>query len=105
MTTTGTIEQTRMPTAMRCHADDTVLVALRDIAAGEMFQAGGAAITANTAIRSGHKIALRDHAPGDPVIRYGEQIGLASGLISAGDHVHSHNLKTALSGEVAFAQY
>ena len=105
MTTTGTIEQTRMPTAMRCHAEDTVLVALRDIAAGETFEEGGDAITANIAIRSGHKIALRNHAPGDPVIRYGEQIGLASAPISAGDHVHSHNLKTALSGEVAYGDF
>lgn len=99
------IGQARMPAAMRCHADDTVIVALRDIAAGETVEAGGAAITANAAIRSGHKIALRNHAPGDPVIRYGERIGLASAPISAGDHVHSHNLKTALSGEVAYADF
>ena len=105
MTTTDTIEQTRMPTAMRCHAEDTVLVALRDIAAGEPVEADGTAIVTNTAIRSGHKIALRDHAPGDPVIRYGEPIGRASALIGRGDHVHSHNLQTALSGEVVYGDF
>ncbi|WP_244982798.1 UxaA family hydrolase [Croceicoccus marinus] len=105
MTTTDRIEQIRTPPAMRCHADDTVLVALRDIAAGETVEAGDGEIAARSPIRSGHKIALQDHAPGDPVIRYGERIGLASAPISRGDHVHSHNLKTALSGEVAYGDF
>jgi len=99
------IDQVRMPAVMRCHAGDTVLVALRDVAAGESVEAAGETVTVGAAIRSGHKIALQDHAAGDPVIRYGEQIGLASTPISRGDHVHSHNLKTALSGEVAYGDF
>ena len=43
-------------------------------------------------ISSGHKIALRDIAEGQPVLRYGSIIGYASRAIGAGSHVHSHNL-------------
>ena len=98
-------EKTRAPAALRCHVDDTVVVALRDIAAGEAVDAGGVRIAPGPAIRAGHKIALRAHAPGDPVIRYGERIGVATAPIARGDHVHSHNLKTALSGEVAYGDF
>ncbi|MEA4912432.1 MAG: UxaA family hydrolase [Oscillospiraceae bacterium] len=40
----------------------------------------------------GHKIALCDLSPGDPIIKYGENIGQASALISKGDYVHIHNM-------------
>ena len=40
----------------------------------------------------GHKIALREIAPGESVIRYGSFIGRASVPIHAGDSVHTHNL-------------
>lgn len=103
--TIETFVPTRTPAAMRCHADDTVVVALCDIAAGEAVAVGGVRISARSDIRSGHKIAVSAHAVGDPVIRYGERIGLASTAIARGDHVHSHNLKTALSGEVAYGDF
>jgi (2R)-sulfolactate sulfo-lyase subunit alpha len=50
---------------------------------------------AQQAIPLGHKIALSDIAPGDPVIKYDESIGNASKAIKKGQHVHTHNLKTA----------
>ena len=40
----------------------------------------------------GHKIALRDIAPGEHIMKYGECIGAASHPISKGDYVHVHNL-------------
>lgn len=46
----------------------------------------------------GHKYARRDIACGSPVIKYGCSIGTASADIKEGEHVHSHNLKTALGG-------
>ena len=46
----------------------------------------------------GHKIALRDIAKGEPVIKYGFPIGEATEDIPAGGHVHTHNLHTLLSG-------
>lgn len=45
----------------------------------------------------GHKRALRDIEEGAFVIKYGYPIGRASENIRAGDPVHTHNLKTALT--------
>ncbi len=48
---------------------------------------------------NGHKYALTDVNKGEKVIKYGYPIGTASEDIKKGEHVHSHNLKTSLSGE------
>ena len=40
----------------------------------------------------GHKIAVRDIRPNEPILKYGEQIGKANCLIPKGEHVHVHNL-------------
>jgi len=42
----------------------------------------------------GHKVALRDLAVGDTIVRYGQDIGRVVAPIRKGDHVHTHNLKT-----------
>lgn len=42
----------------------------------------------------GHKVALRDLAADDTVIKYGEDIGRMVSAAAAGGHVHVHNLKT-----------
>ena len=42
----------------------------------------------------GHKIALKDLAEGDTVLKYGHDIGKAVAAVKAGDHVHVHNMKT-----------
>ncbi len=47
-----------------------------------------------SAVPGGHKIALCDISPGEYVIKYGEPIGVAVAGISAGDHVHVHNMKS-----------
>ena len=59
----------------------------------------GVLITPREGIPAGHKIALRDIAKGEKVIKYGCPIGTAQSDIRAGEWIHSHNLKTALSGE------
>lgn len=48
---------------------------------------------------NGHKYALCDITKGEPIIKYGFPIGTASENIKKGEHIHSHNLKTALSSE------
>ncbi len=50
----------------------------------------------------GHKYALRDIRAGEAIIKYGYPIGQATADIPAGAHVHSHNLATALAGEIAY---
>jgi len=39
-----------------------------------------------------HKFSLVDIQKGDPVIKYGENIGTASKDIHIGEHVHTHNV-------------
>jgi hypothetical protein len=41
-----------------------------------------------------HKIAVREHAAGEEVIKYGEPIGIATRPIRLGEHVHTHNLRS-----------
>lgn len=40
----------------------------------------------------GHKIAVRDIALGELIVKYGEEIGTASKDIKKGEYVHVHNL-------------
>ena len=42
----------------------------------------------------GHKVALKDMAVGDTVIKYGEDIGRVTADTGVGGHVHVQNLKT-----------
>jgi (2R)-sulfolactate sulfo-lyase subunit alpha len=48
----------------------------------------------NQDVPIGHKVALKDLAIGDTVIKYGHDIGRVVAPIRKGDHVHTHNLKT-----------
>jgi len=47
-------------------------------------------------IAPGHKVALRDIAAGDAVIKFGARIGHASQPIKRGAWVHLHNLASDL---------
>lgn len=51
---------------------------------------------------NGHKYALCDIREGENIIKYGYPIGKAKCDIKEGEHVHSHNLKTALSGKLEY---
>ena len=53
-------------------------------------------------IKDGHKYALRDIRQGENVIKYGQPIGHATCDIQKGEHIHTHNLKTNLSGTVEY---
>jgi len=77
---------------------DDVAAALRDIEPGEQVLG----VTAAQPIARGHKIALRDIAEGQPVIKFGFPIGHATRAISAGEHVHTHNVATSLQGTGAY---
>jgi (2R)-sulfolactate sulfo-lyase subunit alpha len=79
---------------------DTVGVATEDIKADETAQGlfmdsqDNIEMKALSDIPLGHKIALKDFAVDDTVIKYGHDIGKVVADIRAGDHVHIHNLKT-----------
>lgn len=42
----------------------------------------------------GHKVALKDFAVGDTVIKYNTDIGKVVAAIKKGEHLHVHNVKT-----------
>ncbi len=46
------------------------------------------------AIPIGHKLAIRDLAVDDTIIKYGTDIGRVVSPIQQGQHVHVHNVKT-----------
>jgi len=84
----------RYGSALKINAFDNVAVAMQDIAKGEeVFH-----ITAIEDIPRGHKIALNDISKGADIVKYGHPIGHATLDIAPGKHVHTHNIKTNLSG-------
>jgi altronate dehydratase small subunit len=80
------------------HPQDNVGTALRDLAPGEVVRAErhgtATAIEVRHPIPFGHKLALEPIARGEPVLKYGEVIGLASQDIAPGEHVHTHNVES-----------
>ncbi|MCR5508220.1 MAG: altronate dehydratase family protein [Lachnospiraceae bacterium] len=78
---------------------DNVAVALRDMKRGEKTDIGGSCVTLTDDVARGHKIAIKDIEAGGPVIKYGTRIGIATSPVKCGSHVHTHNTRTALSGE------
>ncbi len=84
--------------------DDSVAVALVPLAAGTSIVLDGTSLTVAAEIPVGHKVAVRAHACGDPVIKYGHAIGRATRPVAVGEWVHSHNLATALAGELVYRQ-
>ena len=51
-------------------------------------------VQAQQDIPIGHKVALKDMAPGDTVIKYGIDMGKVVAPIKTGQHAHVHNIKT-----------
>lgn len=51
-------------------------------------------VTSLSDIPLGHKIALKDFAEGDTVVKYGNSIGKTVAAIKRGEHLHVHNAKT-----------
>jgi altronate dehydratase small subunit len=71
---------------------DDVLVAVRDLETGAHRTSTGQTLVVGDAIGLGHKVAVRDIAAGERVVRCGMPIGSATAPIPAGDWVHTHNL-------------
>lgn len=82
--------------AIRIRPEDTVAVAVRPLKKGETITIGAFATTLVEDIDGGHKIALTAIRKGDPIIKYGAPMGIATKDIGAGEHVHTHNTSTLL---------
>lgn len=53
-------------------------------------------------LENGHKYAVANIKKGENIIKYGFPIGHATEDIKAGEHIHTHNLKTNLSGTLEY---
>jgi altronate dehydratase len=73
---------------------DNVATALEALDAGRHLSEGSVDITVREAIPRGHKIALRLIHSGEPVVKYGSPIGMATADIPEGAHVHTHNVSS-----------
>lgn len=85
--------------AVRVDRDDDVALLLEPVAAGGVVTVDDERVVALGDIPVGHKIAVRPVAANAPVRRYRSPIGIARCAIAAGEHVHVHNVATALAGE------
>jgi altronate hydrolase len=90
------------PSAIRVHPSDNVAVAIRALTAGEAIEVDGERIVLQADVPAGHKVALRAIDADESVVKYGFAIGAATEPIARGAWVHSHNLRTRLSGVSSF---
>ncbi len=80
---------------------DDVGVATADIAASEdvlgvfMDDDSTITVTAGADVPLGHKVAIAARQADAPVIEYGVRIGTTPQGFAVGEHVHTHNLRSA----------
>ncbi|MBM3747742.1 MAG: hypothetical protein FJW34_18295 [Acidobacteria bacterium] len=81
--------------------NDNVGVAVVDLPGGQQLAGWNLETDQTLAARAkqdiplGHKIALAPVSAGGQVVKYNVPIGQASQDIAEGEHVHTHNLRTA----------
>ena len=83
---------------IKINPEDNVAVALSDLQQGSCYL--GVTLLQN--ITKGHKFALANIKKGQNVIKYGAPIGAATQDIAVGEHVHTHNMATNLSGQLTY---
>ena len=86
-----------MPSAFHLHSSDNVATLLDDAdGAARVIGAQPQEIQLREKIQRGHKVALRDIAAGEAVVKFGVRIGHATQPIRRGTWVHLHNLASDL---------
>jgi len=81
--------------AILIHPRDNVVVALRELAAGEEVRAKGVmGFPVLEKIPPSHKAALRDIPTGEEIIKYGEVVAVCTRDIQKGQWVHIRNLES-----------
>jgi hypothetical protein len=73
---------------------DNVFVLRARIRAGEAIDVEGTSVVIPGDLPLGHKLARRDIAPGEKIVKYGAPIGSATAALRAGEHAHVHNVKS-----------
>lgn len=77
---------------------DNVGLAVKDLKTGDSIAISvdgtERTVTLKDDIKFLHKFALSDIKSGDKILKYGQVIGGATRDIAAGEHVHTHNIKS-----------
>ena len=76
---------------------DNVRIARRELKEGEILSVSGVKIEMKQKVNLGFKIAAKVIEAGDKIIKYGVPIGSATRMISPGEIVHVHNMKSDFS--------
>ena len=76
------------PVALLLHPDDGVVIARVTLMPGTPVAPD---VATKGRVPAGHKTAVKPHAAGEAIRRYGQIIGFAKTAIAPGEHVHEHN--------------
>lgn len=91
-----------MTEVLKINPADNVVVAIQPQAAGARIEVDGRQIEVLEDVPAGHKIAIRDIAEGENVIKYGFPIGHAREAKKAGAWMNENNIKTNLAGLLSY---
>jgi altronate hydrolase len=83
---------------IKINENDNVVVALSDLNASDIIKVDEREIVVTEPVKRGHKIAISSIKEGENIVKYGFPIGHAIKNIKAGQWIHTHNIKTNLSG-------
>lgn len=91
-----------MTQILKINPADNVVVAIQPQQKGAQIEVDGQVITLLEDVPAGHKIAIRDIAQGENVIKYGFPIGHAREDKKAGAWMNENNIKTNLAGLLSY---
>ncbi|MBN8859542.1 MAG: UxaA family hydrolase [Sphingobacteriales bacterium] len=83
-----------MSKLMKLNPGDNVYIVRVPLQANDSVEIDGKSYVIKQSLGFGHKIAATSLHPGDKIIKFGIPIGSATEHISAGEHVHLHNMKS-----------
>lgn len=78
---------------LKVHPTDNVIVALRNLSAGERINFDNTVYELPYAVGAKHKFVTEDRNPGDPIHMYGVLVGKATQPIRRGEPITTFNLK------------
>lgn len=87
---------------VKIHPADNVIVLIRPATRGEVLRVDGDEVIIPEDIPAGHKVALRDFAVHDIIVKYGYPIGHAGSPIRKGEWVNENNIGTNLEGLLTY---
>ena len=92
----------REKTGIKIAPADNVVTVVQEADPGDRIRyaagAGDRHVTTVDRIPPGHKIATEDISVGAKILKYNQTIGTASAEIRQGQHVHVHNVRSAVEG-------